>query len=204
MNYKNRQNKPSPAALLRGIRAGFLRDVSAPPNTLCRNRNNASGFGGIAVIIVLTLLILAGIFIFGEGTASPNNQGGKTSQLQASEKIYDFGTISMAKGNVEKIFKVANPTDRDIFVKTVTTSCMCTSAYIVKDGSEKGPFKMPGMGYVPPANETIKAGGSMDIKVVYDPNAHGPAGVGIIDRFVYLADAEGGKIQLEIKANVTP
>lgn len=167
-------------------------------------KNNAFGIGGIGVIIILTLVILAGIFILGEGTASQNGQDGKVSQLQAPEKAYDFGTISMSKGNVEKIFKISNPTDKEIFVKTVTTSCMCTSAYIVKDGSEKGPFKMPGMGYVPPANEIIKAGGSMDIKVVYDPNAHGPAGVGIIDRFVYLTDADGGKIQLEIKANVTP
>ena len=167
-------------------------------------RNNEFGFSGVAVIIILTLLIFAGIFIIGEGVGIKNDASGNASLLQASEKVYDFGTISMAKGNVEKIFKVTNPTEKDIFVKTVTTSCMCTSAYIVKDGSEKGPFKMPGMGYVPPANETIKAGGSMDIKVVYDPNAHGPAGVGIIDRFVYLADAGGGKIQLEIKANVTP
>lgn len=169
------------------------------------NQNSVSGFGAVGVIIVLTVVILAGIFIIGEGTSSQGGQGdGAVSQLLTPEKIYDFGTISMANGNVEKIFKVTNPTDKDIFIKTVTTSCMCTSAYIEKDGSEKGPFKMPGMGYVPPANETIKAGGSIDIKVVYDPNAHGPAGVGMIDRFVYLTDANGGKVQLEIKANVKP
>ncbi len=167
-------------------------------------QNSVSGIGGIAIIIIITLLILGGIFILGEGTSKQNDQSGTVSQLQTSEKLYDFGTISMIEGNVEKIFKVANPTDKDIFVKTVTTSCMCTSAYIVKGDAVKGPFKMPSMGYVPPANETIKAGESMDIKVVYDPNAHGPAGVGIIDRFVYLTDANGGKIQLEIKANVTP
>jgi len=167
-------------------------------------QNEASGSRGVIIVIVLIILILGGIFIFGEGTSSQNNQSGRISQLQAPEKIYDFGTISMAKGNVEKIFKVANSTDKDVFLKTVTTSCMCTSAYIVRGDSTKGPFGMPSMGYVPPANETIKAGESINIKVVYDPNAHGPAGVGIIDRFVYLTDADGGKIQLEIKANVTP
>lgn len=166
--------------------------------------NSASGSAGVIIVIVLTLLILAGIFIAGEGASNQNNQNASISQLQASEKLYDFGTISMAKGNVEKIFKVTNPTDKDIEVKTVTTSCMCTSAYIVKGDSAKGPFGMPGMGYVPPANEIIKARDSIDIKVVYDPNAHGPAGVGFIDRFVYLADANGGKIQLEIKATVKP
>jgi len=166
--------------------------------------NNSSGSGAAVIIVILTLLIFAGIFILGGKTSSQNDQNGKVSLLQTPEGIHDFGKISMANGNVEKIFKVANPTDEDIFIKTVTTSCMCTSAYIVKGDLIKGPFKMPGMGYVPPANETIKAGESIDIKVVYDPNAHGPAGVGIIDRFVYLADSGGGKIQLEIKANVMP
>ena len=63
---------------------------------------------------------------------------------------------------------------------------------------------MPGMGYVPPANETIKAGESRMIRVVYDPNAHGPAGVGRINRFVELVDSSGGTLGLEIKALVTP
>ena len=60
------------------------------------------------------------------------------------------------------------------------------------------------MGYVPPVNETIKAGESRTIRVVYDPNAHGPAGVGPIDRFAILTDKSGGKLQFEIKALVTP
>ena len=81
---------------------------------------------------------------------------------------------------------------------------MCTRACIESPNGEKGPFGMEGMGYVPPANETIKAGESIDIKAVYDPNAHGPAGVGFVDRFVILTDANGNEIKLEIKAVVTP
>mgnify|MGYP001618214936 FL=1 len=83
---------------------------------------------------------------------------------------------------------------------------MCTTAYIIREnGSKSRPFGMPGHGgAVPRANEIIKAGESRDIEVVYDPNAHGPAGVGRIDRLVYLEDADGNKLQFEIKANVTP
>lgn len=171
------------------------------------NQNNTSGSKGIIIVIVLIILILAGIFIFGQpGTSNQNNQGGGASQLQASDKLYDFGTISMAKGNVEKMFKITNPTDKDIVIKDISTSCMCTNAYIVKEGLLRGPFGMPGHGggIALKANETIKAGESMDLKVVYDPNAHGPSGVGLVDRLVYLIDATGGKIQLEIKAKVTP
>lgn len=165
-------------------------------------------------IITVVLLIFAGLFVWGYSgkgstTASvqgaPGAAGTAKSVLAALETLYDFGTISMKDGNVTKEFTVTNPTEADITVSTVLTSCMCTSAFIVDlDGSTKGPFKMPGMGYVPPANETIKPGESRIIRVVYDPNAHGPAGVGRIDRFVTLTDASGGTLQFEIKALVTP
>ncbi|MBI2025539.1 DUF1573 domain-containing protein [Candidatus Kaiserbacteria bacterium] len=165
-------------------------------------------------IIVVVLLALVGLFIWGYagkgGTAASVQEatgasGTSKSALTAPETFYDFGTISMKNGNVSKEFIVTNSTDKDITVSTVLTSCMCTTAFIVGgDGSMKGPFGMAGMGYVPPANETIAARESRTIRVVYDPNAHGPAGVGRIDRFVTLTDASGGAVQLEIKALVTP
>lgn len=164
------------------------------------------------ITIALVLLVFVGLFVWGYGgrrgtTASVQGAVAavSASALIAPEVFYDFGTISMKNGNVTREFVVTNPTDQDILVKTVLTSCMCTSAFVVEpNGSVKGPFKMPGMGYVPSANELIKAGESRSIRVVYDPNAHGPAGVGRIDRFVTLTDASGGALQLEIKALVTP
>ena len=130
---------------------------------------------------------------------------GAGSVLSVSEKLYDFGTISMKNGDVVKEFVVTNPTDKDIVVNSLVTSCMCTKAFVVgPNGAIKGPFGMPGMGYAPAINEAIKAGEDRVIRVVYDPNAHGPAGVGRINRYVTLADKSGGKLQLEIKAVVTP
>ncbi|MDO8522596.1 MAG: DUF1573 domain-containing protein [bacterium] len=164
---------------------------------------------------VVFVLVIAGLFIWGAagraGTAA-SVQGapgaatsGAKSALTSPETFYDFGTISMKNWNVTKEFTVTNPTSEDITIKTVLTSCMCTTAFIVgADSRLKGPFSMPGMGYVPPANETIKPGESRIIRVIYDPNAHGPAGVGQIDRFVTLTDASGGTLQFEIKALVTP
>ena len=64
---------------------------------------------------------------------------------------------------------------------------------------------MPGHGgVVPKANALVKAGELLDIEVVFDPNAHGPAGVGRIDRFINLTDENGGELQFEIKALVKP
>jgi hypothetical protein len=111
----------------------------------------------------------------------------------------------MKNNEVTKDFIVSNPTNNDIVLPTLVTSCMCTKAYFVlPDGNTKGPFGMPGMGYVPSLNEKIGAGESRTIRVVYDPNAHGPAGVGSIDRFITLTDSTGRDLKLEIKAVVTP
>lgn len=167
--------------------------------------------------VIAWALIVVGLFslLWLTGRSNASNQNTKTetgnqstdtqNQLTESETFYDFGTISMKNGNVSKMFKVTNETDKDILYPDLTTSCMCTTAYFIGlDGNKKGPFKMPGMGFVPKLNETIKAGQSANIEVVYDPNAHGPAGVGKIDRFVYLGDENGNKLQFEIKANVTP
>jgi len=146
----------------------------------------------------IVLLAIGGLFVWGaQNRASlPENSASQKSALAAAETPYDFGTISMKNGNVEKTFEIMNPTDTDIAL---------TSLYIVKGGARRGPFGMPGHGSsVPRANEVIPASGRLGVAVIFDPNAHGPAGVGTIDRFVYLEDETGGVLELEIKANVTP
>jgi len=161
----------------------------------------------VITIIALITAGLLGLMWWGstyQATPPDKNQLATKGQFIASETFYDFGTISMASGKVHKIFKITNPTDKDITIESVTTSCMCTSAFIVNGESRLGPFGMPGHGFVPKANEVIKARETRDIDVVYDPAAHGPSGVGAVNRFVYLTDATGATLQFEIKANVTP
>ncbi len=163
-------------------------------------------------IVILTIVAITGLFVWGYSTRSGTpasvqgvSQDNSQALLTISETLYDFGSISMKDGNVSTEFTLTNPTTEDVTLSKVFTSCMCTNAFIVDpNGSAKGPFGMPGHGAVPPANEVIKAGESRIIRVVYDPNAHGPAGVGKINRFVTLTDSSGNTLQLEIKATVTP
>lgn len=158
------------------------------------------------VIFFLVLGGLLGLLVWFGNNQSLSAGGSSTkSELSSDEVLYDFGTISMANGKVSHRFKIKNESAKDILIPSLTTSCMCTSAaFIRSDGSRNGPFGMPGMGIVPKANEWIKVGETKEIEVVYDPAAHGPAGVGRIDRFVYLQDDVDGKIEFEIKALVTP
>lgn len=165
------------------------------------------------IYVLVVVLFIAGFYFWGYSTKDdaadlvrdvPTFNVSKGS-LVAAETFYDFGTISMKNGEVTKEFIVTNSNDGDIIISKVLTSCMCTSAYIVKpDGSIKGPFGMAGHGAAPSINEVIKIGENRIIRVVFDPNAHGPAGVGLIDRFITLTDTSGNTLQFEVKAIVTP
>ena len=164
------------------------------------------------ISVLIIILAIAGLLWWGRPTqksvsAHPDpNSSHSAIALEALETSYDFGKISMAQGKVEKTFEISNVDSQDVILERVTTSCMCTSAYLeTAGGKEKGPFGMVGHGgTVPKANEIIKPGETRRVRVVFDPNAHGPAGVGIINRVVILEDSLGRVLEFQIKAVVTP
>ncbi|MFA5831819.1 MAG: DUF1573 domain-containing protein [Candidatus Paceibacterota bacterium] len=164
----------------------------------------------IITIVAIVFFGLFGLMVWGQ-SAQKNlaaekkiETGGKSMLSVVGASGYDFGTISMKNGKVRYRFKVANSTNKDVMLKSVVTSCMCTSAYILGGAEKKGPFSMSGMGYVPPADELIKAGESREVEVEFDPNAHGPSGVGTIARVITLTDENEGVIEFNFKAEVTP
>lgn len=158
------------------------------------------------ITVVLITAAAIGLMAWGYGRTSVPTEAqlNAPAALAASETFYDFGAISMAKGKVDHAFRIANPTDRAITIRNLQTSCMCTVAYLVDGDSKEGPFGMPGMGGMTAADHVVPAGATQSIDVVFDPAAHGTAGVGNIDRFIYATEADGGTLQLEIKAVVTP
>jgi len=162
----------------------------------------------VLIIVLVVAIAFLGIVAWGYSSMSgPTRTALATpGALTASTTLYDFGTISMAKGKVDHLFAITNPTGSDIKINTISTSCMCTTAYFVNGTVKDGPFGMSGMGYTYPstANEVVPADSSREIDVQFDPAAHGPAGIGDIDRLIYIGQEDGGTLQLEIKAVVTP
>ncbi|OHA92073.1 MAG: hypothetical protein A3J09_01080 [Candidatus Zambryskibacteria bacterium RIFCSPLOWO2_02_FULL_51_21] len=157
-------------------------------------------------VLGLVLVLVASVWFFRPGPETIATTNSSVSSLSASEISYDFGRISMKNGVVEKTFTVTNTSSEDVLIEKITTSCMCTTAFITRaSGEEKGPYGMVGHGAsVPKANETIKAGETRTVRVVFDPNAHGPAGVGLIERLVMLEDSYGDRLDLSISVTVTP
>lgn len=126
------------------------------------------------------------------------------SSLTVPEKSYDFGTISMKNGKVSYDFKVQNTGNKPLTVTKMFTSCMCTEAFLVNGAKESGPFGMPGHAALAPISESIAAGASAVVRVVFDPAAHGPAGVGTISRVVTVQTDTGAPLEFRFRAVVTP
>ena len=153
------------------------------------------------ITIGLTVLIVGGVALSGKKGPSAANL--KTSQLQTDESNYDFGSISMAKGKVSKTFTFQNTTSQAVTAKKLYTSCMCTQATLAVDDKNFGPFGMPAHGFIPGIDASIEPGAEAKIEAVFDPAAHGPAGVGPIAREVILETSDG-KLTFKFKAQVLP
>ena len=161
---------------------------------------------GVIVISFIALLFFAGSATSKKTSSTTQNGAAVSSAFTASETFFDFGTISMKNGKVSRMFSVANGGAAPQTIKRISTSCMCTEAFLVgQDNSKRGPFGMPGHGgFAPDINEVVPPQENRGIEVVFDPGAHGPAGVGKIERAVFVEDGSGGTQVITIKALVTP
>jgi len=124
--------------------------------------------------------------------------------LAAERAFHDFGRISMAAGNVSHRYSIRNTGAAALTVTKIYTSCMCTVATLVTQDGRKGPFGMPGHGPMGTPDARLAAGEAAQVDVVFDPAAHGPAGVGLIDRTVTIVSDAGLALELRFNAMVTP
>ncbi|OGF49229.1 hypothetical protein A3I36_00205 [Candidatus Giovannonibacteria bacterium RIFCSPLOWO2_02_FULL_45_28] len=155
----------------------------------------------------VSLLILGGIVWLAKPNAPANQEANANSgsgAIAASESSFDFGGVSMAKGNVSHNFKIKNTGASNAIINKIYTSCMCTTATLKVGGEKWGPFGMPGHGFVPSLKIKLAPGAEADTEVVFDPAAHGPAGVGKIERAVIIENDAGEPLELRFTAVVTP
>ncbi|OGZ54742.1 MAG: hypothetical protein A3B25_01640 [Candidatus Ryanbacteria bacterium RIFCSPLOWO2_01_FULL_48_26] len=163
------------------------------------------------IIIVTSIAVfMVGVLLWGKaGRTSPAESaalatGSTAATIADSIPPYDFGSVSMLKGSVEHEFAITNTTAVDLAVTKVETSCMCTRAVLqLPDGKEIGPFGMPGHGFAPTLDAIIRPGENFIVRVIFDPAAHGPAGIGRIERAVTLGTSKG-PITMQFSATVTP
>lgn len=165
----------------------------------------------ILIGIGATALIFGGIIFFaGQTQKNPEqnsaaiNGSNSNGTISAEHSSFDFGSISMSNGNVRHDFTVKNTSGEQATLKKLYTSCMCTTASLKINGRTEGPFGMAGHGFIPSFNQALAPGEEATIEVVFDPNAHGPAGVGKIERVIYIEMGSSNTLELNVSANVTP
>lgn len=146
---------------------------------------------GIAAAVVIVGGVLLGLSGVME-SATPS------SELTFDKVFHDFGAISMANGKIAQTFLLTNTGSQPVRLTDIRTSCMCTEAVIDNEHfSMHGPFA---------SNIEIEPGKPKEVKVVFDPNAHGPGGVGQITREIYLKTNSTAtpELSLRVIGNVTP
>jgi len=124
--------------------------------------------------------------------------------LTSDAPSFDFGRISMAKGKVSHRYSIQNTGAKPLTITKMFTSCMCTTATLITRSVQKGPFGMPGHGWLASVNESLAPGEAAQVDVVFDPAAHGPAGVGPTARTVTVVNDAGLALELQFNALVTP
>lgn len=155
--------------------------------------------GGIAVVGLIALIII-------NSGSDADSSAYSASALSILNNNFNFGTISMANGDVSRVFEIKNQGSEPVKIKKVFSTCMCTTAVITdSQGKKYGKFGMPGHGLPSRTNIEVMPGETITIEATYDPNAHGPSGVGFIQRSIYLNtnSAKSPKLELKFQAIVT-
>jgi len=157
-------------------------------------------------ISILIVIVFIGILAWLGDSASSKDKVSAPSALIVEDglKTYNFGTISMGKGKVSHSFKIRNSGNEVMQMERMYTSCMCTSASLTKGDDRFGPYGMPGHGLVPSLNQSLDPNQEATVEVIFDPAAHGPSGVGKIERSVIIENGSGRLMEHGITAFVTP
>ena len=166
-----------------------------------KNKNLAVWGAGLVFFVGIV-----GLLIIGGSKGSSNPAAYSASVLSAPENTFDFKTISMEDGEVSHMFEVKNDGAETVTIEKVYTSCMCTGAYVT-DSSDKtyGKFGMPGHGGPSATNIEVGPGDSVRVEAIFDPAAHGPSGVGLANRSIYIEtnSQTSPKLELSFQAMVT-
>lgn len=147
--------------------------------------------------------ILSMVFIF----LVSYNQNTSFASFRASGKIahiqpleHDWGQINIGGGTVSHTFTLSNSATDDLILMGAFTSCMCTTAvFEFSDGRRSPQFGMRNN----PNNwvRPVKPSESFLVYVEFEPNYHGPKGLGYIKRSIHLVTSApvDGKTSFHLK-----
>jgi hypothetical protein len=129
-----------------------------------------------------------------------------TPAIAMTPAAYDLGRISQAKGIVTLEVDLANTGTGDLEITEMETTCGCTKAAVVIDGTAGPWFGMRGHAEWPVGwTARLRPGQQAKLRVQYDPDAHGVYR-GPVDRtvFVYSNDPQRARTALRVTGTQIP
>jgi hypothetical protein len=116
----------------------------------------------------------------------------------ASDEV-NLGTASMADGPVSAEFVVTNSGQADLTINNLSTSCMCTTAALETAGGLGPTFGAHADENPVGWSAMLAPGEQATLIVTFDPNAHGPDGVGPFRRVITLSSDDPLQPDLEVQ-----
>lgn len=162
------------------------------------------------IIAVSVLFLIAGVMLAARYSGNSQTRilsASLSSLVPMGDVFFDFGAISMANGKVSRDFSLKNDGPDPLVLEKIYTSCMCTEAKVIApDGKIYGSFGMPGHAGPSKTNIEIKPQENFTVQAIFDPAAHGPSGVGINQRAIYVEtnSQKTPKVELSFEAEVNP
>jgi hypothetical protein len=151
----------------RRLKRKARKELAANERTAKSRNKMIKAAGGILAVIVI---IVSVSMVYSEGLPKPDPRGSGTIIIEPTS--HNFGNVPVSGGVVSTIMDISNNGLGNLIIDQMDISCMCTSATIVKDGTEGPRF---GMHTNPGATgwfQSIEPGETAQLKIYYDPTVH--------------------------------
>lgn len=152
------------------------------------------------VVLTLFILVVATFFLSNSSSSAGKVKPSENVRIELPERKSDWGQIKMSEGDVLKTFTIKNSGTGVLKLTNIKTSCHCTKAQIVIDGTSSPLF---GMNDVSSWVGEVQTGKEAQLMVIFDPNYHGPTGVGPIERLVSVETNDPKEPKLEFSLTGT-
>lgn len=153
-------------------------------------------------VVAATVVFLGGGIFLAFKMASPQIQATVGAKASVSETSFDWGTINIDGGKVEKSFEIKNTGSQTLKLFGVKTSCDCTTAQLLMGNTISPVFGMhTESSYI----LDVPPGETANLKVIFDPAYHGPQGVGPAIRQITVStnDPDNQRFNFMLTAMVT-
>lgn len=148
---------------------------------------------GVAVLV----LIFIGFFLVQEmSNNSPDPKG--PGAIKITPESRDLGNVSIGKGTVSTSMEIINTGKGRLELKGLKSSCMCTTAVVVIDGTESPVFSMHNNPYW---TKALEPGEKAQLKIYYDPTAHRDLR-GPVTRTITIYSSDPANPEKKVKINV--